>query len=67
MAAAPTQFRGLPPAPAHNPALCIIPAEADTPQGILCRIVVDLEPAVVGVGEQLRFELHGIAQRFRQR
>jgi len=45
----------------------VLAAHSYAPEGALRRIVVDLQPAVVGVGEQLRLQLHGITQRLGQR
>jgi hypothetical protein len=47
MAAAPTQFRGLPPAPAHNPALCIIPVEREGPDKAFDGTAVEIDVAIV--------------------
>lgn len=45
----------------------VLPAQTDTSQCVLGGVVVDLEPAVLSVGEELRLELHGITQCFGQR
>ena len=45
--AAPARFRGLPPEPAHNPALRIISADANGLEGPLSRIVINGDATIL--------------------
>lgn len=39
----------------------VLPAHGYAAQGVFREVVVDLKPPVLGIGEQLGLELHGIA------
>lgn len=45
----------------------VLAPDRDAAQRVLGKVVVDLEAAIVGVGEKLRLELDRIAQRLGQR